>query len=659
VTAIAGLVGVDGRPCSAVGLRGAMDILAPLGSDGEGSWSGRAGPVGVALAAVRRRRVPEDDADTQPVVRTDGLVAVADVVLDNRSELCRRLGLADAGDLPDATIVAHAYARWGERCCEHLGGEFAVAVADARRGGVFLGRDHLGIRPLHLYRGPGWVAFASTALAVTGFAGVAPEVDLERAKEFLALVMPSDRSWIRDVVPVPPGTSAWISPAGVRTRRYWRLESRERYHGSAEEHAEELLAVFDEAVRARLRRRGRIGVMLSGGLDSTAVAATVAAEVGDEPVRTYTSVPPPGWTGPASRRDPDESHLVRLLAGRVPNLFPTFVDARGVDVIDGDDELFAAGGTPLRNTLNMAWVRTIYAHATADGVGLLFSGGGGNVSFSRDGERWLVDLLLAGRLPEAWREARAWSAARPCGLAATLRASVVRQIWPGRLGRPTGGGGDPVDAWLAATALRPALGADPGLRHRLEVVAARGAAARRRAVAFVHEGRSAQAEARAAREALAGWRRTDPTTDVRLLRLCAGQPSWARRHRGVDRAGARLSMRGRVPDEIRLRRIRGAQLPDWLDRLTDAYVDICQELAAARAHAPTRALVDLERLAALVRRWPDARRGLDPDHVAAYQFALPRALAVSRYLRWFDEWAAGRRTGPDRMSSVTIEGRQP
>jgi asparagine synthase (glutamine-hydrolysing) len=643
VSGVAGLVGLDGRPYGAADLHDALEILAPLGCDGVDTWAGRVGSMGVALGVRRRRRVPEDDADTQPVVTESGAVTIADVVLDNRPDVCGRLGLADRSGLADSAIVAHAYARWGPDCCEHLSGEFAVAVADPRRGGVFLARDQIGVRPLHLHHGRGWVGFATTALAVTGFAGLPAEVDMERATEFLALMMHSERSWIRDVVPVPPATAVWISPDGPRRRRYWTPIVGERRRGSADEHAEELRATFDEAVRARLRRRGPIGVMLSGGLDSTAVAATVAAQVRPEPVRTYTSVPPVGWVGPVARQDADESPLVRALARHVSNLRPAFVDSIGGPVIDGDHDLFAAGATPVRNTTNMLWIRAIHRLAAADNIALLFVGSGGNLSFSRDGRRWLVDLLVAGRPLEAWREARAWSVARTESVTATFRRCVLLELAPGWLhrqvaaarGRPT-----PVEAWLAATGLRPEL-ADRTLRRRLAFIHRRGA----RAAMTGRDGRAAQAEALAAHEALGGWRRADPTHDIRVLTVCARQPGWARRHRGFDRAAARASMAGRVPDEIRLRRVRGAQLPDWFDRLTDAHDEVCHELTAARAHAPTRALVDIPRLERLVRDWPTREASDERDRLMDYQFVLPRALAVSRYLRWLDRWTAIRRSG--------------
>jgi hypothetical protein len=101
-----------------------------------------------------------------------------------------------------------------------------------------------------------------------------------------------------------------------------------------------------------------------------------------------------------------------------------------------------------------------------------------------------------------------------------------------------------------------------------------------------------------------------------------------------------MAMAGRVPDEIRLRRARGAQLPDWFDRLTDAHAEVRRDLADAAEHAGSAAILDIARLNRLVADWP--RSAPSDDLGAMYRVALPRALAVSRYLRWLAGWQADR-----------------
>ncbi|MFV2103510.1 asparagine synthetase B family protein [Micromonospora sp. LOL_024] len=644
MTGFAGLVGLDGRPYAERDLDGAVAVLTALGADAYGRWSGRTGVVGAAMATVMHHRVAEDDEDRQPWASADTeTVVVADAVLTNRAELCRMLALRDTLALPDSLLIAHAYNRWGDDCCRRLRGDFAFAVVDGRRQGVLLARDHLGRRPLHLYQGVGWLGFGSTALAVAALPQVPLEPDLERAVEFLAVVQDTERSWIQDVTPVPAASTVWISPERTQRRRYWSLDVTPRRSGSAEAHAEELRAALDEAVRVQLRHRGGIGVMLSGGLDSTAVAATLAEQVAPARLHTYTSVPPAGWAGSGNGRDPDESSLVRLLANEHPHLEPTFVDAVGAYAIDGDDAYFAAGGTPIRNTLNMMWVRAIHHRAVMDGVSVLFTGGIGNLTFSRDEPRWLVDLARAGRLAEAWREAGAWSARR--GLRETLVQGVLRPLLPDSVKRliEVRRGTQPLSAqWLAASPLRRQR-ATPAVAARI----AGGIDAYQRISGLGRflDDNAQHAEVMATLDVRCGGRIVDPTADLSLIELSAGQPGWARRHRGRGRSAARTAMAGRVPDGIRLREVRGAQLPDWYDRLTDRRDEIRDEFAAARADPATQELMDLARLDALVRDWPTSGRSGDPVVTRDYSLLLPRALATSKYLRWLHHHRATRRCG--------------
>jgi asparagine synthase (glutamine-hydrolysing) len=657
MSAIAGMVRRDGGPCDRADIRGALGILVPLGRDGCGEWHGRVAGMGAALGVRLRRRVPEDDADAQPVLLDDGHIAVvADVVLSNRAELCCQLELRDTAELSDSAIVAHAYWRWGERFAERLRGGFAIAVADRRRGGVLLARDHIGTRPLHLYQGPSRVAFASTALGVTGFAGVPAEPDLVHVAQFVTPLLDADRSWIRGVVPVAPGSTVWIGPRGVRQRRYWRLSHRARWRGSAEHHADELRFALDAAVRAGSRRRGALGVMLSGGLDSTAVGARLAEQVAPETVHSYTSVPPPGWSGHTHDRDPDESPLVRLLAQRHPNLRPQFVDAVGADAIHGDDAYFTDGGTPIRNTLNMTWIAEVHRRASADGVSALFTGAMGNLSLSRDDPRWLVDLLAAGRIREAWREARAWSAAYDRTMGATVVRSVLAPMAPARVRRWMADRRGMPRLWelWRATPLRGGL-PEPGRLRRLASGDPLDRGAARNMIVEGLAVHAAHADARAVYEARSGWREIDPTADVAVLELAARQPSWACRHRGYGRAAARACGRRRVPDEIRLRRTRGIQLPDWYDRLTDARAELGEEIARARSHPLSAELLDVGWLDRLVRDWPRPEDVRTPAATVLYLQVLPRALAVSRYLRWLSHWNAG---GPRPSGLVAAHARR-
>jgi asparagine synthase (glutamine-hydrolysing) len=646
VSAICGAVGLDGRCYAGRDVQPMLAALAGLGPDGRGDWAGPAGDLGVAVGVVRRNRVPEDRADRQPVHGADGTVLVADVVLDNRADLAARLGEPDRLDVPDSRLVLAAYRRWGLDCLPRLGGDFAVAIVDPRRGGVLLARDHVGIRPLHVHIRAGTLAFASTALALSDFPGVGAELDVGRLAAYLAGVMATERSWVAGVQPVPPGAAVWIGSGGISRWRYWDLDRCEMATDvPAGGQVAALRDTFDRAVRARLRTTGGVGIALSGGLDSTSVAAAAAVARSPEPVHTYTSVPPADWLARQSSRpagfEPDESPLVADLAGRYRNLRPRFVDAVGVPFLAGYEQLFELGGVPLRNPCNGTWLREICRLAAADGAGTLLTGARGNAFFSADDPGWLIALLRRGRLGLVAREVRSWAAASGRPVWRVLRRSVAGELAPAPVRRayealPWRHGPGlqaEVERWFAATALRAEL------RDHADVAGsvARAAAGPRAYAPVGLLGQAAGAELHAASDAWYGLNSADPTGDVRVIELCAAQPAWVRRGDGLSRAACRAAMAGRLPDSIRLRTARGLQLPDWLDRMTDARPELAAELRAAREYPLIRQVIDLDLLDAAMRDWPAASADPAGDAMFTYRSMLLRALLASRYMRWFSD----------------------
>jgi asparagine synthase (glutamine-hydrolysing) len=140
-------------------------------------------------------------------------------------------------------------------------------------------------------------------------------------------------------------------------------------------------------------------------------------------------------------------------------------------------------------------------------------------------------------------------------------------------------------------------------------------------------------------QALYGIASRDPLADRVLLETALRQPEWWRRHDGVSRAVCRAAMRDVLPAEIVDRTTGGAQLPDWLDRLTDRRSEVAEELQQLRDHAPSRNVIDVEKLDRLMQAWPDLSQAADPKVIADYQSGFSRALLVSKYARWFESRA--------------------
>lgn len=190
----------------------------------------------------------------------------------------------------DTEVLLHLYQEEGERCVERLNGQWAFAIWDAPRRRLFLSRDRFGIRPLYYTQVEGEFLFASEIKALLAGSEVACSIDLKGLDQiFTFWVTVPPRTAFRGISQLPPGHSLVIEEGRVTIATYWALDLAPQVaNGRATENrlAEELLALLDDATRIRLRSDVPVGAYLSGGIDSTVIAA-LARRSTDERIRTY------------------------------------------------------------------------------------------------------------------------------------------------------------------------------------------------------------------------------------------------------------------------------------------------------------------------------------------------------------------------------------
>jgi len=278
--------------CGIATIQGAVDpaclaamsaTLVQRGPDSDGSHL----EPGVGLAA-RRLAIIDLVTGDQPISNEDGRITVVqNGELYNYREL--RLELERAGHRfstsGDTEVLAHLYEAHGERFAERLRGMFAVALWDSERRRLVLARDPYGIKPLYYREVEGELAFASELRALPR-----GEIDLDALEAFLAFnSVPAPLTIFREVRKIPPGHVLVWEDGRSKLTRYARpapvAASRVRDDEEAEL-VEELRARLRDSVRAHLVSDVPVGVLLSGGIDSAALAA-LAAEESSEPLRTF------------------------------------------------------------------------------------------------------------------------------------------------------------------------------------------------------------------------------------------------------------------------------------------------------------------------------------------------------------------------------------
>src|SRR3954454_23129104 len=252
-------------------------VLAPRGPDGAGLWTGE----GAGMVHRRLAVIDLSDLGAQPM-RDGELTIVFNGCVYNHHELraqLRALGHSFASH-SDTEVLLKGWREWGEDLPRHLNGMFAFALHDGTR--TVLVRDRLGIKPLYLAEAGGSLRAASTLPALLAGGGIDTRVDPVALHHYLSWhsVVPAPRTILRGVTKLPPATLLVIEPDGRRREhRYWDPPF-ERAH--ADWAPEDWRDAVREALRVAVRRRMvadvPVGILLSGGLDSSLIVALLAEE---------------------------------------------------------------------------------------------------------------------------------------------------------------------------------------------------------------------------------------------------------------------------------------------------------------------------------------------------------------------------------------------
>jgi asparagine synthase (glutamine-hydrolysing) len=266
-------------------LRAMTAAMSLRGPDAEGVWlSGHAG------LGHRRLAVIDLETGAQPMtVEHDGATIAAITYsgeVYNYRELRDTLrGLGhDFRTTSDTEVVLHAYLEWGAAFVDRLNGMYAFGLWDPREQALLLVRDRMGIKPLYYRRMPDGVVFASELKGLLAHPLVPAVVDSDGLRELLAMVKTPGHGIYQDIHEVRPGEIVRVGQDGLRGRRYWSLTARP-HTDDRETTVRTVRSLLDDIVRRQLIADVPLCVLLSGGLDSSAITALAARAAGN--VRSF------------------------------------------------------------------------------------------------------------------------------------------------------------------------------------------------------------------------------------------------------------------------------------------------------------------------------------------------------------------------------------
>ena len=403
--------------------------------DVEGYW--RSGSVCVA---ERRRYNGRATLDREvPLrLRDEDVAAAFWGRLDDRHELVAALGLGpgETRAATDAALVLAAWRRWGPDLCEHLVGDFALAIVEAAEGRAFLARDPLGVKPLYYVLDGRELAFATSVAALRRFTGLTLSPDPDwMARYVVGLARSTTQTAFREVRKLPPGHRLTVDARGREDLRAWHRWRDDAPPADRRDPrwVAEYRAVLEEAVRCRMPEDAPLGSENSGGLDSASVTAYAACFLDDPGAGLHC------FATAEHLEDPELIFATSTAHGIVHNHVLTGGPA---------DHGRAARALALRVLGHPEWAEIAWSHVPfyegcgVHGIRTLFSGFGGDQAAShqanhlswelQDARRWttLYGVLPGGRARRAAGVAKRAVGAHTMPEYNPGLLAGTRDIWP-------------------------------------------------------------------------------------------------------------------------------------------------------------------------------------------------------------------------------------
>jgi len=539
MSAFAVVVDRHGRPAPTAPI-GAM--MGRLAHRGEGVTIRSLGAV--AVGTRHRASTPEAGGEAQAILE-DGsrLWVVLDGRLDNRPEVLRALGPDPAPAEPpsDAEIVLAAYRRWGEACFGRLVGSFAIVVVDEARRCVVAARDALGNRTLYHHLDDEALVLGSEEQAVLAHPRVPDTIDERSVANYLAVrPLSAGATFFEAVRELPQAHGLTFDAAGLRVWRHWSPFGAQPPHYRRDvEYADHFRQLLEESVTARMRAAGATAIMLSGGIDSSSVAAMAAHELARRGRGERLAVISWVFDELASC---DERAYIHAFTGR-EDVVAHEIPGDELWPLRDPDRWHQNPNMPEWNPYR-SLCDAVYGRAAAIGASGVLSGTFGDNLYMGH-ENWLVDLVRDGRLGAAVGEvARHVASLGPRRVAASHSVRrLAALVGDGRPRRPA-----PLPDWLTPAGL--ALVAPEPWPPRAGRWAVR-ADQRRWLAGPAATGIAAGERYHAARR---GVEHRFPYRDSRLVQFMLSIPAHQLYNAGQAKHILRTAMAGVVPEPIRNRR---------------------------------------------------------------------------------------------------------
>lgn len=590
MSAITGIYNLNDEPVNAEYGMNMMKALQKYPADDVQTWH----KDNVFLGCHAQWITPESVGEKLPYYDQERKLAItADAIIDNRDELFNQLHIEHPyrKTMSDSELILLAYHKWGQESPKYLIGDFAFMIWDEKRHMLFGARDFAGNRTLYFYSDERRFAFCTVINPLFTLPYITKKLNEQWLAEYLAMpdanndVLEPSSTVYKSIGQVPPAHSVSVTGGRVSLSRYCKLDVESKLKlKSDSEYEEAFCEVFECAVTRMLRSQHGIGALLSGGLDSGSVVSFAAKALRKEDKELHTFSYVPGldlheWTS-KYRLMANEKPLIQSTVQYVGNIKDHYLTFEGKSSLSEIDDWLDIMEMPYKFFETSFWFKDIHEAARRQGMGVLLSGQGGNLTISW-GPVWDYYALMLKKMRwiSLYREIHHRSLrtgmkkARILFLSGKIAFPSLYRIFK----QSDNENNQPwINAEFAQKTNVFEKIRDFGLNYKRPHDKNEYEMRKKYFMRAVSWDRVGTVVSRLSlRYSL--WDR-DPTNDLRVIRFCLSVPDEQYVKYGVDRSLIRRATKNYLPDQVRLNRMVGMQTAEVVHRLASSWTEFTDQI---------------------------------------------------------------------------------
>lgn len=578
------------------------------------------------------------------------LIITADAIIDNREEILKELNMCDksVGDFTDSEYILMCYKKWGQDCTSHILGDFAFAIWDNKKKELFCARDHIGRRTLYYYNYENIFAFCTLSESLLHTVYKKPRLNERWIADFLALygglhVSEDEETIYENIKQVQAAHNILVTQNKITKKKYWNplVNVKEFKFSNDEEYKEKFLNIYNQAVKCRLRGLGEIGLMVSGGLDSSSVAALAANQLKSQKkkLKTFTSIPLKKLRRADTEHEIfDESEYVNELKNFVGNMEVNFCDFNGENSYEVIDDLIDIYEQPYKVVESSYYINNIAKLAAEENCRIVLKGQYGNVTISRgDFFTHAKTLFQKGKIPQLLNEINDACKMHKISKKRFTKA-VLKSFEPYQLKKIKFYLKNPRYDSLKTSPINKEFALKWNVEKRLSklgfnIPVSKVENEKESRKYYVNDIVNSHVFVANAKLALKnGIIFRDPTADVRIIEFCLRVPTEQYVRGGVDRRLIRYSMKGLIPESIRMNiDQRGVQASDWIDRLKPIWNEVYDDMYKSVNKSEVEKYFDVDKLNSLLKDLKDGIEFSDSSKVITLLEALIFSKFIDKY----------------------------